>query len=238
MSAERSGDRSLRGMPVCCVGTSIARPPVGHAPMSAERSGDRSLRGDGGLHRRGGACPRPPVRPASMSAGDSAIAPTGDGGLRRRGRRPRRPVCRTQARVGQGGQRIAAPAGERIHPFRHPPAVRRRMTPPPEGEARVRFSACIHVRGRAMLVPTGTGMRAAEGVGPYGDGETDCHTSVATLVRNDTVASLRFPPPAFAILRISLVDKCSLLCYGIGVRTTRVIYIPSQRRTSHEKFSG
>ena len=25
-----------------------------------------------------------------------------------------------------------------------------------------------------MLVPTGTGMRAAEGVGPYGDGETDC----------------------------------------------------------------
>ena len=48
-----------------------------------------------------------------------------------------------------------------------------------------------------MLVPTGTGIRAAEGVGPYGDGGTDCHTSVATLVRNDIVGEGLVPLPFF-----------------------------------------
>ena len=49
-----------------------------------------------------------------MRAGDVShrLAMTrGDVGLLRRGWRPRQPVCWIQARVGQGGQRITAPAG-------------------------------------------------------------------------------------------------------------------------------
>ena len=41
-----------------------------------------------------------------------------------------------------GGPRASASTG--ADPFRHPACVRRRMTPPPEGEARARDGPCTH----------------------------------------------------------------------------------------------
>ena len=54
-------NRPYGGTWVCAVGTSIARPSVGHGCRSAERSGDRSLRGNGGPRRRGALRFAPPL---------------------------------------------------------------------------------------------------------------------------------------------------------------------------------
>ncbi len=116
------------GTSVCFVGAGLV--PARWSDMGAGRRAIREspLRGNLCLLRRGGACPRPFVGHASMSAersGDRSLRGTGKPSpspvasdilprwgrnRRRRGRRPRRPAGRTRAHVG--GRFVNRPYGD------------------------------------------------------------------------------------------------------------------------------